>query len=255
MDQNFDTYYDRFQRNIYETPKGKIRLDVLTRDIKKILDEHGGKKLRILDVGSGRGHLSLELAKQGHHLTLCDISDKMLKGARDEFAKQSLSGSVSFVNTSLNQLPEKLAETYDLVLCHAVLEWLHDSEQSISFLKKLIAPGGCLSLMFYNKNAVILKSILKGNFFKEGDDFKFGKRNNLTPTNPLKPDDVYNWIARNDLTITDKTGVRIFFDHIEEHLKKDEYYQRALENELQFCKEEAFIAIARYVHVVCVTGR
>ncbi len=134
-------------------------------------------------------------------------------------------------------------------MCHAVLEWLSYPRQALEALTAFLVPGGILSLMFYNKNATILKSIMRGNFFKEGESFQFGRQKNLTPTHPLMPRDVYRWLANLDLKIISKTGVRIFYDYLNEDLKRPEDYQRILKNELTFCKDEPFVAIARYVHV------
>jgi len=41
-----------------------------------------GHKLRILEVGCGRGYLSLELARRGHDLLGIDINEEMVKIAK-----------------------------------------------------------------------------------------------------------------------------------------------------------------------------
>ena len=52
-DKNFDDLSSRFKKNIYSTAKGKIRLNILWRDLTEIIPqiEHGG--LSILDAGAG----------------------------------------------------------------------------------------------------------------------------------------------------------------------------------------------------------
>jgi len=251
MDQSFNQHYKRFQRNIYNTAKGRLRLDVLNPDIQKILDQSASQKLRILDVGAGFGNLSLPLALKGHTVTLVDVSEKMIEGAIQASKQLGVFEKVSFNHCSLAQLTKMMESKFDLIICHAVLEWLPQAEESIKMLKSFLTKTGYLSLMFYNKNALIFKSVMQGNFFEDKTSFEFGKHNNLTPNYPLNPNDVYRWIRQNKLEVIDKTGVRIFYDYIDRSLKNDIDYARALKNELLFCKEEAFIPLARYIHVVC----
>ncbi len=53
---------------------------------------------------------------------------------------------------------------FDLVLCHAVLEWLAQPQQALHKLFGLIRPGGHLSLMFYNRDALIFRNLIRGNW-------------------------------------------------------------------------------------------
>ena len=39
-------------------------------------------------------------------------------------------------------------EMFDVVCCHAVLEWLADPEETVEHLARFLRPEGCLSLMF-----------------------------------------------------------------------------------------------------------
>jgi len=43
------------------------------------------ESLSILDAGGGMGQFSSELAENGHKIELCDISAKMLEGAKSLF--------------------------------------------------------------------------------------------------------------------------------------------------------------------------
>lgn len=82
---NFDDLAPKFQRKIYGGIKGRVRLAVL-KDLAQFLprafDKTNIRPLRILDAGGGYGPFSLYLAQIGHHVTLCDISTKMLEKAR-----------------------------------------------------------------------------------------------------------------------------------------------------------------------------
>lgn len=44
-------------------------------------------------------------------------------------------------------------EKFDLILCHAVLEWLDDPKSAVRDLARLVKPGCRMSLMFFNRFA------------------------------------------------------------------------------------------------------
>ena len=55
-------------------------------------------------------------------------------------------------------------EEFDLVLCHAVLEWLDDPKSAVGDVALLVKQRGHLSLMFYNRFASLLKRTFAGDF-------------------------------------------------------------------------------------------
>jgi hypothetical protein len=73
------------------------------------------------------------------------------------------------------------------VLCHAVLEWLAEPHAILPVLHQLTAPGGWLSLAFYNRDALIYRNLLKGHFRKMRKNDMAGEKQSLTPQQPLDP--------------------------------------------------------------------
>ena len=67
-DQNFDNLSDRFRKNIYNTPKGQIRLNILWRDLLEKIPEIETGGLSILDAGAGQGNFALQLAQKNHQI-------------------------------------------------------------------------------------------------------------------------------------------------------------------------------------------
>lgn len=118
-DRHFDELATRFAEKIYGGAKGAIRLAVLQADLADALPD---RPLRVLDIGAGLGHMALWLAERGHHVTLAEPAAPMLEGAQARFAEAGQ--SATFIQAPWQALLGQLTEPYDLVLCHAVLEWL-----------------------------------------------------------------------------------------------------------------------------------
>src|SRR5690606_26352596 len=175
-DRHFDALAARFAEKIYGGAKGAIRLAVLQADLAEVLPE---RPLRVLDVGAGLGHMGLWLAERGHRVTLAEPAAPMLAAARERFA--AAGREATFLQAPWQELPGQLAEPFDLVLCHAVLEWLAEPHAILPVLHRLTIPGGWLSLAFYNKDALIYRNLLKGHFRKLRRQRFAGEKHSLTP--------------------------------------------------------------------------
>lgn len=250
-DQNFDNLSSRFQKNIYNTPKGKIRLSILWRDLIEQIPEIESGGLSILDAGAGQGNFALQLAKHNHQLTLCDLSEKMLNDAQELFNENRLEDGVRFIHSSVQDLSDHTNEQYDVVLFHAVLEWLTKPEETLSQLLNFIKPGGYMSLMFYSRTGLIYQNLTRGNFSHVLNDSLSGEGKTLTPTNPQTPEDVYDWLEKVELTILTKSGVRVFYDRISRERRKQISEDELIELEKRFSQEEPYSSLARYIHVLC----
>lgn len=250
-DQNFDNLSERFRRNIYDTPKGKVRLSILWRDLLETIPniENGG--LSILDAGAGQGNFALQLARKNHDLTLCDISSEMLSDAKLLFSKNNIKNNIQFFNSSVQNLPKQINTQYDVVLFHAVLEWLVEPKETLRELLKFVKPGGYLSLMFYSRTGLIYQNLSKGNFDYILNDSLSGKGKSLTPTNPQNPDEVYTWLNDLGLKTLVKSGVRVFYDSLSRERRKQINLDEVIELEKQFSRKEPYSSLARYIHVVC----
>lgn len=250
-DQNFDRLSSRFNKNIYDTPKGQIRLKILWRDFLEGINEIEAGDLSILDAGAGQGNFSLKLAQNNHKLTLCDISSEMLDRARDLFKKNEVSQDVRFLHCSVQELSENITEQYDVVLFHAVLEWLVEPEKTLKQLLQFIKPNGYLSIMFYSKTGLIYQNLTRGNFDYILNDTLSGEGKSLTPINPQDPEEVFSWFEKFDLNILLKSGVRVFYDGISRERRKQLNLDELFELEMKFSRIEPYSSLARYVHVLC----
>lgn len=254
QDKNFDSLASKFAKNIYGTPKGEIRAAVVWRDITEALSHFNGQKLRILDAGGGFGFFSQKLAKLGHQVTLCDISAEMLTLARAQIgeydAKHSCQLDITLIHAPIQALTSSEYGQFDLVLCHAVAEWLSDAETTLAALARLVAPNGLFSLMFYNKEAMRFHSLISGNFDYVAADFKVKKKVGLTPTHPLYIDDVKHWLDKWQMQLVSQSGVRVIHDYLKTHQPANFDFQQLLNMELTYSLHPSYIALGRYVHFI-----
>lgn len=245
QDRHFDALASRFAEKIYGGAKGAIRLAVLQADLKEALL---ARPLRVLDVGAGLGHMSLWLAQQGHQVTLAEPAAPMLDGARARFAEAGL--AATFVQAPWQDLLGELTAPFDLVLCHAVLEWLAEPPAILPVLHQLTAPGGWLSLAFYNRDALVYRNLLKGHFRKLRREHFAGEGQSLTPQRPLDPRELAlqldDWFA-----VEAQSGVRVFHDYMPAEFQSRAELTDLLEMELAHRRHPAFAGLGRYLHWLC----
>ncbi|MFA5677585.1 MAG: methyltransferase domain-containing protein [Pseudomonas sp.] len=251
-DRYFDQLGSHFAQKIYASPKGAIRLAVLTRDLQEWMAElaTADQPLRILDVGAGLGHISEWLLQRGHHVTVSEPSAEMLEAARMRLSAIELASdqTLDYLPLALQQLPER-SERYDLVICHAVLEWLADPAAALVALRSLVKPEGAVSLAFYNRDALIYKNLIKGQFRKLQRNQLAGEgKRSLTPQQPLDPRLVQEWISRADFICAHQTGVRVFHDYMPEPFKSEADKQQVIDQELLYSRHPVYQHLGRYLH-------
>ena len=248
-DQNFDDLSSRFKKNIYDTPKGKIRLSILWRDIVEGVPDIEAGGLSILDAGAGQGNIALQLARKNNNLILCDLSENMLNDAEALFKDNQC--NAEFINSPIQELTDHIDDQFDVVLFHAVLEWLADPEETLKSLLRFVKKDGYLSLMFYSRTGLIYQNLTRGNFDYVLNDALSGQGKTLTPNNPLNPDDVYKWLENMELRVLLKSGVRVFYDGISRDRRKQLNLEELIELEKRFSRIEPYCSLARYIHVLC----
>lgn len=248
-DTNFDGRAERFQRRIYQGLKGRLRLDTVWQTLLHQLPQINGTPLDIWDAGGGLGQFSVLLAERGHRLTLSDVSADMLALATQSLQQAGLSDQIVVDCASIQQRSLDLPPQ-DMVLCHAVLEWVADPVEVLSALAAVMKPGASLSLTFYNRLSLIWMNVLKGNFNMVLNDNLTGHPGSFTPPNPLSPAEVIAILDELGLRVQYQGGVRLAFDYLSRELRdqRSEEDLLAIEQYLQQFPELA--GLGRYYHMI-----
>ncbi|EGX60370.1 methyltransferase [Streptomyces zinciresistens K42] len=126
-----------------------------------------GRRLRVLDVGMGQGTQALRLARAGHQVTGVEQDATMIAAARERLAgePEGIRERVRLVesdgrDTGVHFLPG----SFDVVLCHGVLMYVEEPDPLLAGLARMIAPGGLLSLLVRNADALALRPGLGGDW-------------------------------------------------------------------------------------------
>ncbi|MET7621663.1 methyltransferase domain-containing protein [Streptomyces sp. NPDC005408] len=126
-----------------------------------------GQRLRILDVGMGQGTQALRLARAGHTVTGLESDAEMLKAARESLVTEpaGIRERVRLIegdgrDTGVHFLPG----SFDVVLCHGVLMYVQEPDAMLAGLARMLAPGGLLSLLVRNGDALAMRPGLAGDW-------------------------------------------------------------------------------------------
>jgi len=249
MDRNFDGLSARFNSQIYGTLKGQLRLKMLDDDLSTVVDNQNA--LSVLDVGGGMGQFSSALAAIGHTITLTDISEEMLNEAREIFKELAPNNPPSLLTGPLQDLPNQIQNTFDLVLNHAVLEWLEDPMEAIEVLDQFVKPNGHLSLMFYNRHAIVWRNLMNGSWQRAHNDSFHHDKNALMPQRPLDPQDVYHKLTTLGYDVLSWRGIRCVHDHMPKFMRDKKSLDEFFEIEKTIGLTPPYRDLGRYVHMVC----
>ncbi len=105
----------------------------------------------ILDFGSGFGVTANYLAKT-NTVTAVEPNEQMLEHRICENDYQQLCGSIKI----LQSMPDR---SFDVIVCHNVLEYLKENEREELFtaFQRLLKPDGFLSIVKHNKTGKIMQ--------------------------------------------------------------------------------------------------
>ena len=130
-----------------------------------------GAPLRVLDVGGGSGMFAVPLALLGHDVTVVDPSADALATLRRRAETAGVGDRVHGLQGDGDLLHEVLPaagsegsgqDTYDMALCHFVLEVVDDPAVTLREISRALRPGGQVSLATANRAGAVLGRAVAG---------------------------------------------------------------------------------------------
>ena len=252
-DTCFDAIGGCFEDEIYGASKGRVRVEVLWTDLVTEIPEITRGGLSCLDAGGGTGQVALRLAQSNNTVLLCDPSRDMLERADQAVQQAGLRPLVTLVRAPIQELRRHVGGQFDVVLCHAVLEWLADPKSTLGDLVPFLKPAGRLSLMFYNRHAALQRRIFRGEYVEARRELETGcdPRGWKNGCVPLAEATMREWLAEFGLEVRSKAGIRVFHDYLPEAVRAPERLKDLVEVEKAFRKQEPFASLGHHLHLVC----
>ena len=101
--------------------------------------------ISVLEVGCGEGGNLLPFARRGCRVVGVDLSEQRVRQAESFFSRECAAGTFICDDVMHYRGDGRL---FDLIVCHDVVEHIHEKEKMLLALKRLLAPGGRLFVAF-----------------------------------------------------------------------------------------------------------
>ena len=206
---------------------------------------------RILDVGGGTGELAVGLASAGYDVTLVDFSTEMVRIA----AEAGQQAGLTTICAGVDDLSAANVGSFDVVVCHSVLEFIDDPAAAVSKCLGCLRPEGVLSVAFGNLRYAPVKTALVERDFRralcEADAGPqaldcFGLRKRLFDGSMMR-----SMLRESGLAIEAEYGIRVVCDYLPQAaLEAEADYDALLALERRLMREPALRGVARYIQIV-----
>ncbi len=243
-----------------ESPHGRLRLEIVWHQLSSIMAKAWGldvAPLKILDIGCGTGELALRLAAQGHAVTLLDSVGEMLDLAKDKGQGITPPPPIApcFLLGSLEQASDLLEQkTFDLLLCHTVVEYLPNPENALIPLRSLLNAGGFLSLVTLNGWQEPLRLAVRDRKFDEARRALSGEgaKDSLfgIPRKGMVLDEFCTELEALGIEVVGHEGILVFSDYLPSGVLEDpSSFPTLLRLEVEAGGRSPLKQVARYLHL------
>lgn len=141
-----------------------VRQELVARQLAAHLPAAGSSQASVLDVGAGQGTQALRLARAGFDVVAVEPDAAMREAFDDALQRESpdVRDRVRVEAGRLGDLPPVATErSFDVVCGHGVLMYLDAPRPAVVELCARVAPGGVLSLVARNADAMALRPGLR----------------------------------------------------------------------------------------------
>jgi S-adenosylmethionine-dependent methyltransferase len=212
-----DTAFTAAERQ-WQARLGKLRDIVRQELVARQLDrELSPQPVRIIDLGCGQGTQALRLARRGYEVTGVDASAELLARFRRDLAAEAaeVRARVLLEHALIEDYAERAGyQQAGAVLCHGVLMYAADPDPLLRAIAGLTAPGGLVSLLVRNADALAMRPGLAGDWGACADAFgsvSYGNRIGVSARADRRAD-LTGKLAGYGLDVTAWYGVRVFTD-------------------------------------------
>ena len=209
----------------------------------KQLGDMEGKK--ILDFGSGEGITANHFAEK-NDVTAIEPSKEMLSNAWKDYEYTQIVGDVNALSAFKN-------ETFDMIICHNVLEYIDDKAAVIKALARVLKKDGIISIVKHNRAGRVMQMAVLLDDFEKANEILDGKDSTASKFGTIRyyeDNDITKWEPQ--ITVSDIWGIRTFWDLQQNQQKHgDEAWQeKMLQLELRVSQMREYKNIAFFHHLL-----
>ena len=222
-------------KNHLEEPWGKIYYDILFDQLKNV------EEMKVLDFGSGFGIVANQLAEK-NQVTALEPNMEMIIHRKRTNSYEQLQGSLEVLEIFKD-------ESFDLIICYNVLEYVEDIDPYLMAFSRLLKKGGKLSIVKHNHVGRIMHTVIFENDIKKARELLLGKdylTHSMGQANYYEMPEV---IKPYPFDILDFQGIRIFYGLQPNDVKTDPgWRENMLEMELAVNNQSPYRDIAAFQH-------
>lgn len=227
-------------RSMVEQPWGKMFYEQIFDQLVLPSD----KRLNILDFGAGFCITSKHYA-ECHDVTSVEPNEEMYSVRFD--------GAYNLITKGIEYLSEIEDNTFDVVICHNVLEYVDDKAAILKELGRVLKPGGRLSIIKHNVFGRAMASAVFGDDPKASLDLLRGeKEDSMFGNRDVYPNEFITDLFSGEMTLEDVFGIRAFFGLSKNNEIKytEDWFKNMLELELKASRMDEYKRIAFFNHLI-----
>ncbi len=203
------------------------------------------KGKRILDFGSGFGVTSNHLAECNDVMAVEPNMEMLEHRICDNHYEQIVGG--------IDKLKEMEEGSFDVILCHNVLEYIEDRRELMAEFHRLLKKDGVLSIVKHNKAGKIMHKAVFENNIDEAMSLLSGENatsQNFGTINEYEIEDLQDWSA--EKFVLDKVcGIRTFYGIQPNSFKgSSDWEERMFELECAVESNPVYTNVAFFQHLI-----
>lgn len=207
--------------------------------------------MRVLDFGSGSGVTADHLAVD-NQVTAVEPSLEMINSRKPLNKYVQLTGGIE-------KLRDMKDDSFDVIICHNVLEYVEERQQVINEFHRLLKNKGKLSIVKHNRPGRVMQMVVLLNNFQHAKELMEGENGKTQqPYGDIHyydDGDINNWCK--GFSVDEITGARTFWDlQQNQDIQKDlEWQKNMLEMELMVSNVEEYKNIACFHHIIFTNNK
>ena len=224
-------------KQMLEQPWGKIQYEITFAQLAHL------KNKKILDFGSGIGLVSKFLAENNEVIAI--EPEKELLFAYSSHTYEKILGS-------LEQVEKFESESFDIVLCHNVLEYIEENnrEKYLSEFKRVLKRDGKLSIIKHNQIGKIMQAVVFSNDVDQALDLLKGNEFKSVSFNSGTTYTIDELLGMSKMKLEKYQAIRTFYSlQMNEVKTKDKWLEKMTEMELAVCDLLPYKDISFLQHV------